>query len=158
MGETENPDQAERGESDGGTSSSHTILKLTDAEDAAAKQGFSEIGEVRFVNGELDTEHTGLSHHRLRAGVRQPFGHRHERAEEVYVLISGSGRVKLDDEIAELDTRSAPSASRPASPAPSSPAPTGSRCLPSAPATREAARSSRAGGAIRKAPAGIEPA
>jgi len=43
-----------------------------------------------------------LSHHRLRADTRQPFGHRHERAEEVYVVIAGSGRVKLDDEIAEL--------------------------------------------------------
>jgi len=90
-------------DSGGGTSSPHTILKLTEAEDAAAKQGFSQMGEVRFVNGELDTEQTGLSHHRLRAGVRQSFGHRHERAEEVYVVISGSGRVKLDDEIAELD-------------------------------------------------------
>ena len=85
-----------------GASSPHTILKLTDAEDSAAKQGFSEIGEVRFVHGELDTEQTGLSHHRIRAGARQPFGHRHEQAEEVYVVISGSGRVKLDAEIAEL--------------------------------------------------------
>ena len=93
---------AEGGVSETGSPPSHTVLKLTDAEDAAAKQGLSHVGEVRFVNGALETEQTGLSHHRLRAGARQPFGHRHDRAEEVYVVIAGSGRVKLDDEIVEL--------------------------------------------------------
>ena len=38
------------------------------------------------------------------AGKRQPFGHKHEEAEEVYVVIAGSGRVKLDDEIVEIET------------------------------------------------------
>jgi len=93
---------ADPAEAGAGSRSPHTILKLTDAEDAAAKGGFSQVGEVRFVNGALETEQTGLSHHRLRAGARQRFGHRHDRAEEVYVVISGAGRVKLDDEIVEL--------------------------------------------------------
>jgi mannose-6-phosphate isomerase-like protein (cupin superfamily) len=47
----------------------------------------------------LDTEDTGFSYHRVKAGQRQPFAHKHERAEEVYVVLAGSGRVKLDDEI-----------------------------------------------------------
>ena len=34
--------------------------------------------------------------------MRQPFGHKHDKAEEVYVVIAGSGRVKLDDEIVDL--------------------------------------------------------
>jgi mannose-6-phosphate isomerase-like protein (cupin superfamily) len=80
----------------------YTIHTLTDSEDAAAKNGFGEIGEARFVTGDLATEATGLAHHRMRPSMRQPFGHRHEQAEEVYVVLSGSGRVKLDDEIAEV--------------------------------------------------------
>lgn len=80
----------------------YTHLNLTDAKDLAPDFGFSEMGEVRFPNDELETEKTGFSHHRLAPGARQPFGHKHEDAEEVYVVIGGSGRVKLDDEIVEL--------------------------------------------------------
>ena len=86
-----------------GSPSPHTIFQLTAAEDSAADFGISEMGEVRFINTQLDAEQTGLSHHRIRPDARQPFGHRHENAEEVYVVLSGSGRVKLDDEIAELE-------------------------------------------------------
>ena len=43
----------------------------------------------------------------LRPGKRQPFAHRHEEAEEIYVVLSGSGRVKLDDEIVDLGTMDA---------------------------------------------------
>jgi len=49
---------ADAAEVGAGASSPYTILQLTDAEDSAAKQGFSQVGEVRFVNGELDVEHT----------------------------------------------------------------------------------------------------
>jgi mannose-6-phosphate isomerase-like protein (cupin superfamily) len=35
------------------------------------------------------------------------FGHRHENAEEVYVILAGSGRVKLDDEIVDVETMDA---------------------------------------------------
>lgn len=80
----------------------YTIHTLTDSEDAAAKHGFGAVGEARFATGDLAAEQTGVSHHRMRPGMRQAFGHRHERAEEIYVVMSGSGRVKLDDEIAEI--------------------------------------------------------
>jgi mannose-6-phosphate isomerase-like protein (cupin superfamily) len=80
----------------------YTILTLTDAEDLAAKHGFSEVQEARFPNEELGTEQTGLMHLRLKPGVRQPFAHRHNRAEEVYVVLSGSGRVRLDDDIVDV--------------------------------------------------------
>jgi mannose-6-phosphate isomerase-like protein (cupin superfamily) len=85
------------------TASSYTLLKLTDAEDAAAGFGLSEMGEVRFPSERLQAEDTGLSYQKLRAGARQPFGHRHDSAEEVYVVLSGGGRVKLDDEILEIE-------------------------------------------------------
>jgi mannose-6-phosphate isomerase-like protein (cupin superfamily) len=61
------------------------------------------VQEARFAKGDLDAEKTGVSHQRLKPGQRNPFGHRHEQAEEVYVVIGGSGRMKLDDEIIEVE-------------------------------------------------------
>ena len=81
----------------------YTVRKLSEVEDVAPKHGLSELGEARFANEALETEQTGVSHQRLQPGARQPFAHKHENAEEVYVVISGSGRVKLDDEIVELE-------------------------------------------------------
>lgn len=80
----------------------YTVKKLTEVEDSAAKFGFAEIQEARFAKGDLETEDTGLSHHRLKPGKRQGFAHKHDHAEEVYLVLSGSGRVKLDDEIVEI--------------------------------------------------------
>ncbi len=79
-----------------------TIRNLAELVDMAKRFGYSEIGESRFAHGELEAERTGISHHRLHPGRRQAFGHRHIAAEEIYVVLSGSGRVKLDDEIAEI--------------------------------------------------------
>jgi mannose-6-phosphate isomerase-like protein (cupin superfamily) len=81
----------------------YTLKKLTDVEDSAPKFGFAELQEARFANQDLETEHTGVSHHRVKARKRQPFAHRHDEAEEVYVVLTGSGRVKLDDEIVEIE-------------------------------------------------------
>jgi mannose-6-phosphate isomerase-like protein (cupin superfamily)/quinol monooxygenase YgiN len=93
-----------------------TIEKLTDTEDMAPKFGLGEMGEARFVSEDLAAQQIGVSHQRLLPGKRQPFAHRHDRAEEVYVVLSGSGRVKLDDEIeqiGELDAiRVAPAVTR----------------------------------------------
>ena len=80
----------------------HTHKKLTEVKDSAPGFGLEENGEARFAKDDLDAEQTGFSHHRLKPGKRQPFGHRHEEAEEVYVVLSGSGRIKLDDEILEI--------------------------------------------------------
>ena len=80
----------------------YTLKKLTEVEDRAPGFGLEEIQEARFAHGDLDAEQTGISHFRLRPGRRQGFAHRHEDAEEVYVVLGGSGRVKLDDEIVEL--------------------------------------------------------
>jgi mannose-6-phosphate isomerase-like protein (cupin superfamily) len=80
-----------------------TKKRLTEVEDSAPKFGFDGTQEARFANSDLEVEATGLSHHRLAPGKRQAFGHRHEEAEEIYVVLAGSGRVKLDDEIAEVE-------------------------------------------------------
>jgi mannose-6-phosphate isomerase-like protein (cupin superfamily) len=81
---------------------SFTKLNLTEVEDSAPKFGLGEVQQARFANSDLDVEQTGLSFHRLAAGKRQGFGHKHDGVEEIYVVLSGSGRVKLDDEVVEL--------------------------------------------------------
>ena len=83
-------------------STPYTLKRITDVEDSAPKFGFQEVQEARFANDELGAEGTGVSHHRLRAHQRQPFAHRHEQAEEIYLVLAGSGRVKLGEDIVEL--------------------------------------------------------
>lgn len=85
----------------------YTIRKLTEVEDSAAKYGFGEVQESRFANEALETEQTGISLHRVKPGARQAFAHKHEEVEEIYVVLSGSGRVKLDDDIVEIGERDA---------------------------------------------------
>lgn len=62
----------------------YTLKKLTEVKDSAAEFGIGDVQEGRFANDDLDVQQTGLSHHRLHAGKRQGFGHKHENAEEVY--------------------------------------------------------------------------
>ncbi len=85
----------------------YSIKNLRQVEDSAAKHGYSEMGEARFANSELEAENTGLAYHVLRPNKRQAFAHRHDKAEEIYVVLSGSGRIKLDDEVVELETMDA---------------------------------------------------
>src|SRR4051812_27642232 len=88
-------------------SAPYTYKKLEEVEDSAPKFGMSEIQEARFAKDALEAESTAVSFHRLRPGKRQAFGHRHEQAEEIYVVLAGTGRVKLGDEIVELEPRDA---------------------------------------------------
>lgn len=84
-----------------------TVVNLRDVEDSAAKHGMESMGEARFPNADLATAQTGVAHHTLPEGTRQQFAHRHAGAEEVYVVLSGSGQAKLDDEIIEITERDA---------------------------------------------------
>jgi quinol monooxygenase YgiN/mannose-6-phosphate isomerase-like protein (cupin superfamily) len=79
-----------------------THVNLGEVEDQAPKYGYGEMGEARFARGALGATRTGISFQRLRPDVRQMFAHRHRRAEEVVVVLGGSGRIRVDDEIAEL--------------------------------------------------------
>jgi mannose-6-phosphate isomerase-like protein (cupin superfamily) len=80
----------------------YTHMSVLDVEDAAEKFGITDLQESRFGPGPFETEQTGFSLHRFKPGKRQPFGHRHDAAEEIYFVVSGSGRVKLDDDVLEL--------------------------------------------------------
>jgi hypothetical protein len=81
----------------------YTIVNLKeDVNDSAVEFGLSPSLEARFARAKLGLERSGLSYQRLAPGYRAPFGHKHGEQEEVYVLLSGSARLKLDDEIVEL--------------------------------------------------------
>src|SRR3954468_11162096 len=80
----------------------HTRINLGDVDDAAPANGFGDRWEARVARQALEAEQTGGTHFRLKAGKRSPFAHRHARAEEIYVVLAGSGRVKLDGSFAEL--------------------------------------------------------
>jgi mannose-6-phosphate isomerase-like protein (cupin superfamily) len=81
---------------------SWTKKNLAEVEDAAARHGVGGGFEARFPGGDLEAQATGLCHQRFGPGVRSAFAHRHKEAEEVYVVLSGSGRASLDGEIVEL--------------------------------------------------------
>ena len=59
--------------------------------------------EFRAATKPLGLEHSALSYQRVPPGYRFPYGHTHETQEEVYVVVRGSGRMKIDDEIVELE-------------------------------------------------------
>jgi mannose-6-phosphate isomerase-like protein (cupin superfamily) len=80
----------------------YTIRNLKDVEDAAPKFGMSPPLEARFAREELGLERSGVSYQRLDPASRVPFGHRHSEQEELYVVVGGSGRMKLDDDVVEL--------------------------------------------------------
>ena len=81
---------------------SYTVKNLRQVDDMAPRFGFQEVQEARFPYRDLDAETIGMAFHRVKPGRRQAFGHRHEKAEEIYVVLSGTGRMKLDDEIIEI--------------------------------------------------------
>lgn len=80
----------------------YTLVKLKDVEDMAPAGGMSPNLEARFARRPLELAQSGVTYFRMAPGFREPFGHRHNTQEEVYVVVSGSMRCKLDDEIVEL--------------------------------------------------------
>jgi mannose-6-phosphate isomerase-like protein (cupin superfamily) len=73
-----------------------------DVENAAPKFDMPAEMEARFARTALGGETLGLSHITLAPNFRIPFGHKHSGQEEVYVIVRGSARIKVDDEIVEL--------------------------------------------------------
>ncbi len=77
-------------------------VNFDQVEDLAPKAGFQELGEARFARLPLGAVGIGISLQRVRPGKRSPFAHRHGMDEEVYVVLQGSGRVALDDQVREI--------------------------------------------------------
>jgi mannose-6-phosphate isomerase-like protein (cupin superfamily) len=81
----------------------YTLLNLKDdVENMAERFGLAPDIEARFGRNALGLEGGGFSYQRLAPDVRGSTAHRHGQQEEVYVVISGSGRVKLEDEVRDL--------------------------------------------------------
>jgi len=80
--------------------SGYTIVNLKEIDDSAGEHAPNL--EARFARKQLGSEHLGVSYFRYGPGFRSPMGHSHREQEEVYVVLSGSGRIKLDDEIVAL--------------------------------------------------------
>ena len=83
---------------------SYTKKNLREVDDAAKSMGGDGSFQARFATADLGAGATGLALEILAPGKRSPFAHHHENAEEVYVVLSGSGRASLDGEIVELET------------------------------------------------------
>ena len=82
--------------------SDYTKLNLREVEDQAPRFGFAPNLQARFAKQALDAEQTGMSLQRLAPNYRVPFGHLHREQEEIYVVIEGSGRVKIGEEVVEV--------------------------------------------------------
>jgi len=83
--------------------SGYTKLNLREeVEDQAPNFGLEGKIEARMARVPLQLEHSGISYQRLAPNFRLPFGHRHKTQEEIYVLINGSLRARLEDEVVEL--------------------------------------------------------
>jgi mannose-6-phosphate isomerase-like protein (cupin superfamily) len=81
----------------------YTVLNLaSDVEDMGERFGYAPNMEARFARKPLKLEKSGISYFKIAPGFRVPFGHRHGEQEEIYLLLSGTARVKLDDEIVDL--------------------------------------------------------
>jgi quercetin dioxygenase-like cupin family protein len=80
--------------------SDYSVKNLSEIENSAADRGPGL--EARFARKHLDSDHLGVSLFRYSPQFRAPFGHRHREQEEAYVVVAGSGRVKLDQNVLEL--------------------------------------------------------
>jgi mannose-6-phosphate isomerase-like protein (cupin superfamily) len=80
----------------------YTVQNLKEVEDQAPKFGLEGI-EFRMGRVPLELQNFGLSYQRLAPNFRLPFGHRHKQQEEAYIVVSGSARMKIEDEVVELE-------------------------------------------------------
>ena len=82
--------------------SDFTIVNIRESEDFAPRFGMPSELKAHFPKKALDCKIGAVGLERLAPGFRTPFGHRHKRQEELYVIVAGGGRVKLDDEIVDV--------------------------------------------------------
>jgi mannose-6-phosphate isomerase-like protein (cupin superfamily) len=81
----------------------YTKLNLKqDVEDMAPKFQLSPGLESRFARRPLGLQQSGVSYYKVAPDFRTPFGHTHSEQEEVYVIVSGSARLRLGDEVLDL--------------------------------------------------------
>jgi mannose-6-phosphate isomerase-like protein (cupin superfamily) len=94
----------------------YTKVALEELHDFAADRVPDGSVQARGVRGPIEAEQTGAMFHRLKPNVRQPFGHVHNKAEELFLVLNGSGTAMVNDEAVPLKKmdaiRVSPSAAR----------------------------------------------
>jgi mannose-6-phosphate isomerase-like protein (cupin superfamily) len=80
----------------------YTKTNLREVENQAPNFGIPDELEARFARRDIEGKTLGLSLMTLAPGFRMPFGHKHAGQEEVYVVVKGSARIKVEDEVVEL--------------------------------------------------------
>jgi mannose-6-phosphate isomerase-like protein (cupin superfamily) len=83
----------------------YTKLNFDDVKDLAPDFGMGAMGQARFARQALGAERIGLANYRMNPGQRVGFGHRHGESEEVYVVLSGSGRFRVQDDVFDVGPR-----------------------------------------------------
>jgi mannose-6-phosphate isomerase-like protein (cupin superfamily) len=81
----------------------YTVVNLKEVKDMAPQFGMAGL-EARFARTNLELAQSGISYFKIDPDTRLPFGHRHAEQEEIYLVISGSARIKVDDEELALGT------------------------------------------------------
>jgi quercetin dioxygenase-like cupin family protein len=85
--------------------SNYAKVNIAEVKDLAPEYGMGDMGEARFARRQLGAENIGMSYYRMNGGRRVGFGHLHREVEETYVVLSGAGRFRIDDEIVEVGAR-----------------------------------------------------
>ena len=86
---------------------SYTVKNIREAKDVAAEHGIGDGFSARFPREELGCEEVAFGLQSLAPGAGMPFAHNHERAEEVYLVLAGSGRITLDGDEVDIGTMDA---------------------------------------------------
>jgi mannose-6-phosphate isomerase-like protein (cupin superfamily) len=83
--------------------SGYTVQNLKEVENQGVHFGLDPNDmELRMAKDPLECANAGISYLKLGPGYRAPFGHTHKTQEEIYILISGSARVKLNDDVIDM--------------------------------------------------------
>lgn len=83
-----------------GPMSDYAIVNLLELDDST--QGRVPGMEARFARNAMGSRDLGISHHRYAPGTRTPVSHSHREQEEAFVVVAGSGRVRLDEEVRDV--------------------------------------------------------
>jgi mannose-6-phosphate isomerase-like protein (cupin superfamily) len=83
--------------------SDYTKVNLkADVANSAEQYGIEGF-EARFARKPMGLEQFGFSYQKFGPSWRQPFGHVHAEQEEVYLVLEGSGRIKVEDDVVDLE-------------------------------------------------------
>ena len=82
--------------------SDYTKKNIRELDNSAEQFGLAPDLEARFGRKAVEARRGGFSYQKMAAGFRQPFGHRHKEQEEIYVVLAGSGRVKVNDDVVDI--------------------------------------------------------